>query len=308
MQLDNQNPKVAVLLATYNGFTWLPAQVDSILYQRGVEVTLYVSDDMSLDETYDYLSRCAQFNPQIKILSPNVRLRSAGENFYRLIRDVDITGYDFVAFADQDDIWEQDKLIRHSHLAKKYGADGVSSSVMAFWENNTNKLIVKSQPQKQLDFIFESAGPGCTFLMTPWLINAVKDRLNQQNGQAAGVALHDWLTYAICRAHGRKWFIDPVPSVKYRQHQNNVLGSNSGLKAKWSRLIKLKQGWYRREVQKICNVCLSISDNREIAQLSNLLAKKTIWSHIELLTYIPQARRKFSDRLLLAFSMFFFLF
>ncbi|MDC9128625.1 hypothetical protein CG706_25805 [Escherichia coli] len=43
-------PKVAVLLATYNGECWISAQIDSILAQRDVDVTIYISDDCSTDK------------------------------------------------------------------------------------------------------------------------------------------------------------------------------------------------------------------------------------------------------------------
>ena len=80
-----------------------------------------------------------------------------------------------------------------------------------------------------------------------WLVTKVREQLMDEHSPASNVVLHDWLTYAICRAYGHKWIIDSKPSIQYRQHQNNVIGANSGLKAKWARLIKLKQGWYRTE-------------------------------------------------------------
>ncbi|HBN14018.1 MAG TPA: glycosyl transferase, partial [Pseudohongiella sp.] len=43
--------RVAVLLAAYNGMQWLPEQLDSILSQVGVDVTVYVSTDRSSDGT-----------------------------------------------------------------------------------------------------------------------------------------------------------------------------------------------------------------------------------------------------------------
>ena len=225
---------------------------------------------------------------------------SAGNNFYRLIQDVNIANYDYVAFADQDDVWEQDKLIRHIKLMQEEGVDGVSSNVLAFWANGKKKIINKSQPQRELDFLFESAGPGCSFLMTPWLMNKVREQLTDKNSLAKHVVLHDWLTYAICRAHGHRWMIDSNPSVNYRQHENNVIGANSGFKAKFSRLQKLRQGWYRNEVLKIVQICNGISPNIETEKLGRLLATKNLFSQLKLLAYVTKARRSLLDRCLLA--------
>lgn len=304
----NNKSKVVVLMATYNGIPWIAEQVSSILNQSDVEVELVISDDCSSDNTKAWLESLAKDDSRV-ILLPNLdRVSSAGKNFYRLIVDANINNCDYVAFADQDDIWLQDKLISHLKIIKEHQADGVSSNVIAFWCDGKEKLIIKSQPQKKWDYLFESAGPGCTFLMTPWLINKVRLQLKGENSVAKDLALHDWLTYAVCRAHGRKWVIDNAPSVMYRQHQNNVVGANSGFKAKLVRLKKLKKNWYRGEVIKICEVSASISESIEISRLLVILRKKNIASQFKFLPYAMQLRRKFTDSFLLIISIVLFVF
>ena len=295
-------------MASYNGLSWISEQIDSIVNQEGVIVTIYVSDDISNDGTYNYLCKLSEFNAQIQLLSRKVKFGGAGSNFYRLIQEVNISGFDFIAFADQDDIWESDKLINHISLAKQHKADGVSSNVIAFWPNGKKRLITKSKPLLKWDFLFESAGPGCTFLMTPWLVNSLRKLLVDENSPAKKVVLHDWLTYAVCRAHGHKWVIDYRPSIQYRQHENNVIGANSGLKAKWIRLVKLKQGWYRAEVTKVTKVCAAISGEAEVKKILALLKSKNIISQLKLLFYVSQARRNVLDRLVLFILVLCFLF
>lgn len=295
--------KVVVLLASYNGITWLPDQIKSILNQLNVDIALFISDDSSQDGSYGYLQQSAVTDSRIKVLPQTEKFGSAGNNFYRLIQEVNITNYDYVAFADQDDIWQQDKLIRHIKLMQEHGVDGVSSNVLAFWANGKKKIINKSQPQRELDFLFESAGPGCSFLMTPWLVNKVREQLTDKNSLAKDIFLHDWLTYAICRAHGHRWLIDSNPSVNYRQHENNVIGANAGWKAKWVRLQKLRQGWYRDEVIKIAQICNRIYPNIETEKLGRLLATKNLFSQFKLLAYVTKARRSLPDRCLLALSI-----
>jgi rhamnosyltransferase len=291
---EYSKPKIAVLMATYNGLPWISEQVKSILDQIEVEIILFISDDTSTDEMQ---------TPNVVLLNQTKRFGSAGQNFFRLIIDVDYSSFDYIAFADQDDIWHSNKLISHTHLLDKHQVDGVSSNVIATWSDGKKKLVVKSQPQKKLDFIFESAGPGCTFLMTPWLVNKVREQLIDENSPAREVALHDWLVYAICRAHGHKWVIDFEPSVRYRQHQSNVIGANVGLKAKWTRLKKIRQGWYRSEVVKITQVCMRITPNIKNSKLLALLNSKNAFSRLKLLAYVPNARRSMFDRCLLAISI-----
>jgi rhamnosyltransferase len=299
--------KIAVLLTTFNGVEFLGEQVYTILNQIDVNITLYVSDDHSSDGTLQYLNDLAGLNSRIVILPKTERVGAAGKNFYRLVCDVDTSGFDYVAFADQDDIWNLDKLSRHVELIKAKNAECVSSNVMAFWPEGSKKLICKSQPQKKYDFIFESAGPGCTFLMTPLLVNKLRQCL-LSNQIAKDIALHDWLTYAVCRSLGKKWVIDATPSIMYRQHANNVLGANSGFRALFARMLKMKQGWYRAEVMKICQVCSSISTDKMFPFILDCLKSKRYFSTLRLLPLVKNFRRDPFERLALALMIMFGLF
>ena len=288
-------PRVGVLLAAYNGSAWIAEQLNSILNQKGVSVKVFVSVDLSDDSTIDIVESYKRLHTNIVVLSYGKKFGSAAANFYRLVKEVDFSDIDYIAFSDQDDIWSVDKLSRHTALIKEQNAEAVSSNVIAFWPYKSQKIICKSQPQKKWDFIFESAGPGCSFLMTPWLILKVRDQLQSELSVAKDVVLHDWLVYAICRANGRKWVIDSIPSLMYRQHENNVIGANVGAKAIHARFSMIKQGWYRLEATKVCEVCKSVCSDNQLEELYALLKTKTFVSQLQLLRFIPQARRKFFD-------------
>ncbi len=293
-----QKDKVAILLATHNGFKWVTEQIHSILCQKDVELCIYISDDLSQDGTYEYLLNLAHENHSINVLPRSTGFGSAGKNFYRLIQEVDITGFEYVAYADQDDIWELDKLSRHIQLMKQHRVDGVSSNVTAFWPDGRKKLIIKSQPQREFDFLFESAGPGCSFLMSTRLVIRVKELLLAPHSQASHVTLHDWLTYAVCRASGYKWLIDDKSSLQYRQHQNNVLGANAGIQTKLIRLKKLRDGWYKSQVIRITQLSYSISADIRFKDLLDCLENKSP-NKLDLIRYIWHGRRSFVDRLYL---------
>lgn len=303
----NIQPHIAVLMATYNGTSWLDDQLKSVLNQSNVYVTLFVSDDSSTDGTFEYVNQLALTDKRIVVLPRKERMGSSGKNFYRLICDVDTSGFDYVAFADQDDIWDLDKLSSHVQLIKKHDAEAVSSNVLAFWPNGRQKVIIKSQPQKKYDFLFESAGPGCTFLMTTWLVNELKRQL-VNNEAAQKVIMHDWLAYAICRAYGKEWIIDPLPSMQYRQHQSNVMGANAGFKAVISRLKKINNGWYRHEVALISRVVTSISTDVNLQQFQKIVQLKSPFDRFRLFPFSLQGRRKLMDRLVLIVSILFFIF
>jgi rhamnosyltransferase len=50
-------PRVAVLMATHDGILWVDEQIKSILDQESVHLTLFISDDGSVDGTYEFLKK-----------------------------------------------------------------------------------------------------------------------------------------------------------------------------------------------------------------------------------------------------------
>ncbi|HRN29444.1 MAG TPA: glycosyltransferase, partial [Terrimesophilobacter sp.] len=197
-----QLPRVAVLLATYNGARWLDEQLDSILSQQDVQVRVIALDDGSTDGTDERLTERAATEPRLTVLPRRDPSGSAAANFYRLLLTAETKPDELVAFADQDDRWRPGKLARHAELLSRGGYDGVSSNVSSFTSDGRHTLVRKDYPQRPFDFLLESAGPGSTFLMTHRLVELMRHTLRNDDSLAQQVHRHDWLTYAVARSHG----------------------------------------------------------------------------------------------------------
>jgi rhamnosyltransferase len=247
-------PKVAVLMAAYNGMRWIEEQIESIFSQVDVDLFLYISVDLSSDETLTYCMELARHNVRVTVLPYGVRFGGAAKNFYRLIHDVDISRFDYVSLADQDDIWMSNKLIHAIELIRCKRIDAISSDTIAFDENGCESLVKKSYQQKRYDYLFEAAGPGCTYVFTTTSLKYFKVFLRENWNSFNEINLHDWMLYAFYRSRKLKWFIDPTPLMKYRQHQFNQIGFNSGLRAYKKRLQMIQSKWYRTQVEKITRV------------------------------------------------------
>lgn len=300
--------KVAVLMATFNGEKWIQEQVESILRQENVHLTLFVSDDCSVDCTVAILNEISKRDDRVVLLPIGRKFGSAGKNFYRLLCDVDVEDFDYIAFADQDDTWSPGKLERHIELIRQFSYEAVSSNVTAFWENGKIKLIDKSQPLRTFDYLFEAAGPGCTYVMSKRLSLLVRALLRDPASSAQDVALHDWLSYAVCRAMRWEWYIDPEPSVLYRQHSANVLGASSGFWAKVNRFRKLKDGWYRTQVKTVLQVCNFLIKDPDYMRIACALHSHSYCERLRLIKYLSSFRRKLSDRLSLGLAICFGIF
>lgn len=226
--------RVAVLLAAYNGEKWLINQLDSILQQKQVRITVYISLDLSTDKSFELCNVLSEKYQNICFLSYGHKFGGAAKNFFRLFREVDFSAFDYIALADQDDIWHKEKLSRAIEAINHHTVDAYSSNVTAFWDNGQTQEIVKSQPQRKFDFLFEAAGPGCTYVLTQKLALDIQQFL-LNCPESDEFILHDWLFYAYARSRNYQWFIDSRSFMSYRQHASNQVGVNINFKAKLKR-------------------------------------------------------------------------
>ena len=231
---------IFILLAAHNGESYIGQQLQTILNQTYKPFRILINIDKADDKTESVVEDYSKEFQEVQIINTDKRFGSAAANFISLLMNEDFKDADYVALSDQDDLWNEGKLKKAIQILE-HGFDGYSSNVEAFWEDGQKKIIKKNQPQKKFDHLFESAGPGCTFVLTKELALKLQqflknDRFNQLDNY------HDWLIYAFARTHGFKWYIDSYPGVDYRQHSANVFGANVGNRAFISRVCRVLSG------------------------------------------------------------------
>ncbi len=242
MTLPKRKQRFAVCLAAYNGIAYIEEQIESILLQKNIDFQIFISVDRSTDGTEARLAEWALSEPRLMLLPFGQRFGGAGPNFYRLLREVDIRGFDYLSLADQDDLWHPEKLWRAHCLMTEQGALGYSSNVTAFWPSGKTQLVNKAQAQRPLDFMFEAAGPGCTYVLQSSLALSLQQLIRGADASLLRVGYHDWLIYAFSRANNYPWVIDNWSSMQYRQHANNQIGVNAGWHSYWLRVRKMLSG------------------------------------------------------------------
>lgn len=223
--------KVLVLLAAYNGSKYLEDQIDSIIKQKNIDVTILISLDLSSDDSESIINTLVDENKNISMLPYKNRFGSAGANFFNLMYNANHSDFDYIAFSDQDDIWLDIKLDKGIECLLDSKSDGYSSNVLAYWEDGKTKLIKKNYPQSEFDYLFESPGPGCTFILTNKLFSKLKEDVVLKYKKINDLWLHDWFIYSFARSKGYKWHIDDNSYMLYRQHSTNEVGANSGFKS-----------------------------------------------------------------------------
>lgn len=103
---DNRYPLVSVVMCTYNGEKYLPAQIGSILSQTWPNFELIIVDDASTDSTVQILEKYRQRDNRVKIFVNDKNL-GYNKNFEKAFS---FASGEHVAISDQDDIWESKKI------------------------------------------------------------------------------------------------------------------------------------------------------------------------------------------------------
>ena len=293
-------PQVAVLLATHDGARWLPHQLESIAGQVGVRVAVVASDDASVDGSSEILASFFASHPVGCLLPGRGPFGSSTGNFLRLFRDADLGDAEFVALADQDDVWDPMKLAHAVEALRAHGCDGFSSSVTTWLTDGARRLLDKAQPQRRFDHLFESPGPGCTFVLTRELADRFRAFALETAPEIDRFSHHDWLIYAFARSTGHRWHIDPMPRMLYRQHVRNEVGANMGLTAFRRRFARVRSGWYADQIALLCGLLrrargAALGDVDEVERW--LASRPQLGGRLAFVREVcRQARRRLRDR------------
>jgi glycosyltransferase involved in cell wall biosynthesis len=235
---------VAILLATYNGVKFLAEQLDSIERQTHTNWHVYASDDGSSDDTISILESYRERWGNEKLRISQGPQRGHAANFLSLVRDECIKA-DYYAFCDQDDVWIEDKLER------SINAVGIIGETKPALYGSRTTLIDKngcaigfsplfSREPSLKNALVQSLFGGNTMLLN----NATRDCLCLIPYEQEVIS-HDWLSYLLVCACDGEVYYDAVPSLLYRQHGDNAIGSNNSFSDRVVRLKWLFKGRFK---------------------------------------------------------------
>lgn len=222
---------VQVFLSTYNGEKYLDEQIESLLRQVDVNISILVRDDGSTDSTKVILEKW-RINGSITWYEGQ-NLKPA-HSFLDLINNaIDV---DYYAFCDQDDVWNENKLKEAIDVLKE--------------NDNTKPLLYYSrlgpvdENLNPLNYYFDNKGDtlgramlvsyaaGCTMVFNKALLSLVHEYT------PGFLRMHDHWLYLICIAVDGGIYYDPSIHIKYRQHVSNTVGFKAGI------IKRLKRLWY----------------------------------------------------------------
>ena len=210
--------RILVLLSTYNGEKWLQEQIESILSQKDVCVNILIRDDGSTDNTLQVISR---FEKKVSKLDNQMHL-GFNKSYLSLMSESIKYNYDYIAFSDQDDVWDENKLIHAINIMNSTNKMHYSSRRSVYSINNKQetKYIFPKRAVKALkyNFLVENVAPGCTTVLSRgFFLKEVVSRLNSMQID------YDYFIYMIAAITDNCHF-DSDSKIRYRLHDKNAVG------------------------------------------------------------------------------------
>ncbi|MBB5373304.1 glycosyltransferase [Acidocella aromatica] len=230
--------KIAILLSTYNGARFLPAQLNSFLAQTHEDWVLHWRDDGSTDETVDIMRAfAAKVGAERCVESPSSGPHlGASPSFFILLQEN--IGAHAVAFADQDDVWLPEKLAGAlAMLEEAADAPALYCSRQYLVDESLRGAKLSAQHGKAPGFpacLTQNIANGNTVVM-----NASAAALVASSDYPANT-VHDWWSYIVVSACGGRILFDERPQVLYRLHKSNLIGRAKPLPAR--ALAALRRG------------------------------------------------------------------
>ncbi|RTK94151.1 MAG: glycosyltransferase family 2 protein [Rickettsiales bacterium] len=262
------NYSVTIFLCTCNGGLYLAEQLESFSKQSYKNWNLIINDDDSSDQTKDIIYRYQQESKNIIEFKSYPR-RGFVKNFLSSVCETELDS-DFFAFADQDDIWLENKLDRAVTQLQTMSNDRPSlycsrTELINEEGEHIEYSPLFTKPPSFANALVQSIAGGNTMVF-----NKAAYELIKKAGSNIEVISHDWWIYQLVTSSGGDVFYDQHPEILYRQHTKNLIGSNNNLIARFSRIKLLLKGIFREWNDK------NIAALKQVYHLLILDNKKTL--------------------------------
>ena len=212
--------KITVVMSAYNGSKYIEAQLDSIFQQVGVKVLCYVRDDGSTDDTLQVLKKYASTSGELIICEGE----NVGWERSFLLALKDAPQADYYAFADQDDIWFEDKLISGIKMLEKEGSKNKPCmyhcnkiSVTEDLKPLAHQVRRTPRPLNRQNALIQEYAQGCSIIMNENARQLITKYIPREK------IAHDFWCGLLCYLFGEVIY-DNIPHFYHISHGNNASG------------------------------------------------------------------------------------
>ena len=306
MENEQKLPKICVIMSTYNGEKYLKVQIDSILNQKNVDLTLHIFDDISTDKTVEIAKEYESKNSNV-FVHVNEKNKNFTYNFLdALFSFKDNDEFDYYAFADQDDFWLDEKLIRAITKIQETGECTLYSSNLKVVNENLEyqniNMVPDNYKSREHNILGKNIVTGCTVVIDKSFKNLATMYYPEN------IYCHDyWLAIIANYTKDAHYVYDSLPdNILYRQHGNNLIGANNSFIKKVKKFL-FKKMPYEKTVHNLLNHFYNLYkehiSEKNLVIINNLLSYKKFGKKLKNLLWL-KGSYSFSHKIKLKIKMF----
>ena len=246
---------VSVAMASCNGAKYISEQLDSIIHQSYLNIEIIIVDDYSKDDTVSIIQSYQAKYPFIFLIQNEQNL-GVTQTFEKAITHCE--GF-FIALSDQDDIWDHQKI---EILVNEIGehdavyADSllVNDKGESLQKSFSNFMNIRSY-YSGTPFLLSNSVAGHSILMKASFVKTILP--------FPGKIFFDlWIGFCAASNNGIK-FVDKT-LVKYRQHDNNTVGTSKSKNKKMKQSVKEQFAFKLMELQTLAAAPIKDEATKEI--------------------------------------------
>jgi len=264
--MSRSDVRVSVVVCTYNGEKYLRDQLQSILDQTRPPDEIVISDDGSTDSTLkiieDFASSSNDPNPPVWRVETRSKPLGVSGNFASALGEA---RGEFIALADQDDVWEPDRLekgLAHFHdgaLLVHSDATLINGSGLPTGTLMSALRLTSSEKSNLL------SGRALTALLRRNVVTGattmIRSSLLEQALPIPEGWVHDeWLALVAAVQGGVVFHQDPL--IRYRQHGNNEIGASKADYDEATRRLREKRSeFFARKLRRNHGIVVLLEEN-----------------------------------------------
>lgn len=228
--IEGRRSGVSVAMCTFNGERFLMEQLLSIARQEVLPDELVISDDGSFDFTLDIADEFRRRAPfEVRILR-NRKTLGIVSNFEHAVRHC---RGDYIAFADQDDVWEKSRLGIALEAVTRAERSAPGKPILTHSDlsviDEEGQLLDGSlfrrrgfratHPNPLRELVLQNYVTGCTMMVNRPLVDITLPLPPE-------IFIHDWWFALVAAACGEVITIKEG-TVRYRRHSFNAIGAKA---------------------------------------------------------------------------------
>ncbi len=205
-------PRISVLLPTYNGAMFVKQQIQSIQAQTEQSWEMLICDDGSVDGTSEVIAAFAHTDPRIRMLPSS---GNKGQR-RRIIELLAASSCDLIAFSDQDDVWDLNKLAILSSAIAGYDLVFGSSHLISDDGRSLGHTLLESllplpRSGDRLTYLFKPAVSAHAMLVRRTMVSDMSLRRGTH---------FDWLISLECAFRSGTVYVESA-ITNHRMHSSN---------------------------------------------------------------------------------------